>query len=154
MSDINFWSKFYWENDLISIKNLRNLLDKENPENLAKNIVENINKIDVDYFKETSEYSLSYRPSIQNDKKFSKLKKEIGDKKKNINLVDFISILNEKENGYIFYYYLLLYKKTSSTLDETIRKKIKKYDEKIINYLIFFLIVSSKVDDVFLYNNK
>lgn len=135
MSDINFWSKFYWENDLIGIKNLRNLLDNENPENLAKNIVEKVTKIDVDYFQEASEYSLSYRPSIQNDKKFSKLKKEIGDKKKNINLVDFISILNEKENGYIFYYYLLLYKKTSSTLDETIRKKIKKYDEKIINYL-------------------
>lgn len=134
MLDVSLWSKFYWENETNHWKNLANELKQENPYEYAIKVCQRIQKINDDYFQECSEGSPGYHPSIELDKKFKSLKRDLGDKIKNIPIKNFILQLKEMENkGVIFFYYFE--KQTQLKEGTKIVSYLDNYNEVIINYL-------------------
>ena len=94
MLDLKLWTKLYWENDQNHWTNLANELKDKNPYEYAMEISKRIQKINDDYFKECSEGSSGYYPTIETDKKYKKLKKELGEKSKQISIKDWVEQLN------------------------------------------------------------
>lgn len=134
MLDINIWSKFYWENQENHWENLAKQINHSDPHEAAINVSQKIKKINNDYFQECAELSLGYYPTVETEKKYKKLKKQLGDKVNNIDLNCFIDQLTlAGEKGNVFFYYF----EKQIQLDEKkdIILKLNHYDKTLVNYL-------------------
>lgn len=134
MLDIKLWSKLYWENDLNHWKNIANELKNKEPYEYAMEVSNRIQIINNNYFKECSEESPGYYPSVEMDKKFKKLKKNLGDKSKQISIKDWVNEINKvEEKAILFFYYFA--KQTGMKEKGQISVQLNSYNEKIIDFL-------------------
>lgn len=134
MLDLKLWSKLYWENDNNHWKNLSQELENNSPYDYAMELAARIQKINDNYFQECSEGSPGYYPTVETDKKYKKLKKQLGDKVKQISIKDWANEVNKSnEKAVLFFYYFA--KQTEMKEKTVLSALIKNYNNLIIPIL-------------------
>lgn len=143
MLDLKLWSKLYWENETNHWKNLAQELATQNPYDYAIELATRIQKINDNYFQECAEGSPGYYPSVEIDKKYKKLKKQLGEKGKQISIKDWVNELNKvDEKSILFFYYFA--KQTDMKEKGQISVQLNQYNERIIDFLKSEAIKSEK----------
>lgn len=134
MLDLKLWSKLYWENDTNHWKNLSQELENNSPYEYAMQLAARIQKINDNYFQECAEGSPGYYPTVETDKKYKKLKKQLGDKTKQISIKEWANEVNKSnEKAVLFFYYFA--KQTDMKEKTVLSALIKNYNELIIPIL-------------------
>ncbi len=134
MLDLKLWSKLYWENENNHWKNMAQELENNSPYDYARELATRIQKINDNYFQECAEGSPGYYPTVELDKKYKKLKKQLGDQSQQISIKDWANEIKKVgEKSILFFYYFA--KQTEMKEKVQISSLLKNYNSTIISFL-------------------